>query len=128
VATPLATGGHDRTAGPGTHAQPEPVRPRPAAVVRLEGALALAHGRISRLLQAWWPRWLGWLPRPRAAVAACSSGSHSLHEGKRASDDTSRWAVHRAGLPEIKRSSVPASERGLYEGTQCSVAAQNRGR
>lgn len=35
--------------GTGAHAQTEPVRPRPTTVVGLEGALALAHGLLSRL-------------------------------------------------------------------------------
>src|SRR3954447_26617173 len=38
-----ATGGDDGAPRAGPHAQPEPVRARAAAVVRLEGALALAH-------------------------------------------------------------------------------------
>jgi hypothetical protein len=37
----------DGAAGPGPHPQPETMRARPAAVVRLKGALALAHGRLS---------------------------------------------------------------------------------
>jgi hypothetical protein len=43
-ATLAPTGRNDRAAGAGTHAQPEPVGPRTATVVRLERALALAHG------------------------------------------------------------------------------------
>ena len=35
---------HDGPAGPGAHPQPEPVHPRPTAVVGLEGPLALGHG------------------------------------------------------------------------------------
>ena len=42
AATPAAASGHDRAAGPSAHAQPESVLLRPAAVVRLKGALA--HG------------------------------------------------------------------------------------
>lgn len=52
LTTPAATSGHDRAAGPGAHAQPEPVGLGPLTIVRLIGALALAHGRFSRLLQA----------------------------------------------------------------------------
>ena len=44
LAAPAATSGHDGAAGASPHAQPEPVGTRAAAVVRLEGALALAHG------------------------------------------------------------------------------------
>lgn len=51
-AAPATARGHDGPAGASAHAQPEPVLPGTAAVVRLESALALAHGRISRLLQA----------------------------------------------------------------------------
>jgi hypothetical protein len=44
----LATAGRDdRAPRAGSHAQPEAVRTGPAAVVGLEGALALAHGRLS---------------------------------------------------------------------------------
>ena len=44
----LATAGRDDGApGAGAHPQPEAVRTGPAAVVGLEGALALAHGRLS---------------------------------------------------------------------------------
>jgi hypothetical protein len=39
-----APGRDDRTARAGAHAQPEPVGPRAATVVRLERALALTHG------------------------------------------------------------------------------------
>ena len=37
----------DGSAGPGTHAQTEPVTPRAPAVVRLVGALALGHGVLT---------------------------------------------------------------------------------
>ncbi|MDT7714889.1 MAG: hypothetical protein QOH09_881 [Pseudonocardiales bacterium] len=43
-ATLAAPGRQDRAPGAGTHAQPEPVGPRAATVVRLERTLALAHG------------------------------------------------------------------------------------
>jgi hypothetical protein len=61
------------------------VRARPAAVVRLEGALALAHGRLSRRRHGLGPgrrslkvlgRWCGARCR-RAAIAGlrwCSTG------------------------------------------------------
>lgn len=52
LTAPAAPGGHDGAAGPGVHPLPETMRPGPFAVVRLVGALALAHGRLSRLLQA----------------------------------------------------------------------------
>ena len=48
LAALAAASGEDGAPGPGAHPQPEAVRARPAAVVRLEGALALAHGRLSR--------------------------------------------------------------------------------
>ena len=48
LAALTAATGEDRAPGPGAHPQPETVRTRAAAVVRLEGALALAHGRLSR--------------------------------------------------------------------------------
>ena len=43
-ATLAAPRRHDRAPGAGTHAQPEPVGPRAATVIRLERTLALAHG------------------------------------------------------------------------------------
>ncbi len=43
-ATLATPGRQDRAPGAGTHAQPEPVGPRAATVVRLERTLALAHG------------------------------------------------------------------------------------
>jgi len=43
-ATLAAPGREDGSPGPGTHAQPEPVGPRAATVVRLERTLALGHG------------------------------------------------------------------------------------
>src|SRR5690242_9223463 len=43
LAALAATGGDDGATGTGAHPQPEPVLARTAAVVRLEGALALAH-------------------------------------------------------------------------------------
>jgi hypothetical protein len=43
LAALAAAGGDDGATGPRPHPQPEPVRLRAAAVVRLEGALALAH-------------------------------------------------------------------------------------
>jgi hypothetical protein len=47
LAALTAATGENRAPGPGAHPQPETVRTRPAAVVRLESALALAHGRLS---------------------------------------------------------------------------------
>ncbi len=47
LAALATTGRDDGAARAGTHAQPEAVRAGPAAVVGLEGALALAHGRLS---------------------------------------------------------------------------------
>lgn len=44
LATPI---GNDRAAGAGAHPQPEPVNTRTAAVVGLEGPLALGHGNLS---------------------------------------------------------------------------------
>jgi len=41
---PATACGDDGAAGTGTHAQPKPMGPRPATIVRLERALALAHG------------------------------------------------------------------------------------
>jgi hypothetical protein len=47
LAALATTGRDDRAPRAGSHAQPEAVRTGPAAVVGLEGALALAHGRLS---------------------------------------------------------------------------------
>jgi hypothetical protein len=44
AATLAASVRHDRSACPGAHPQPEPMYPRPAAVVGLKGPLALGHG------------------------------------------------------------------------------------
>jgi hypothetical protein len=44
AATLAAPRSHDGAPGPGPHAQPEPMSPRAATVVRLERALALGHG------------------------------------------------------------------------------------
>ncbi len=44
VAALTPTGGQNGPPCPRTHPQPEPVGPRASTVVRLEGALALAHG------------------------------------------------------------------------------------
>ena len=44
AATLAAPRGHDGAPGAGPHAQPEPMSPRAATVVRLERALALGHG------------------------------------------------------------------------------------
>lgn len=55
-ATLTAARGHDGPAGAGVHAHPETMLLRPTAVVRLVSALALAHGRISRLRLGRWPR------------------------------------------------------------------------
>jgi hypothetical protein len=44
AATLAASVRHDRSACPGAHPQPEPMHPRPAAVVGLKGPLALGHG------------------------------------------------------------------------------------
>jgi hypothetical protein len=43
LAALAAPRGNDGATGAGAHPQPEAVRARPTAVVRLEGALALAH-------------------------------------------------------------------------------------
>ena len=44
AATLAAPVRHDRSACPGAHPQPEPMHPRPTAVVGLKGPLALGHG------------------------------------------------------------------------------------
>lgn len=49
---------HDGASGPGAHPQPEAVHTCPTPIVRLEGPLALSHGRYSSL---------GLAPRPRHA-------------------------------------------------------------
>jgi len=58
-----APGRDDRTARAGAHAQPEPVGPRAATVVRLERALALTHGCHSPGAGCWV---LGWRLRGRS--------------------------------------------------------------
>ncbi|MDT5237665.1 MAG: hypothetical protein QOD36_3719 [Mycobacterium sp.] len=44
AATLAAPVRHDRSACPGAHPQPEPMHPRPTAIVGLKGPLALGHG------------------------------------------------------------------------------------
>lgn len=123
AATPATTRGHDRAAGPRTHAQPEPVLPRPAAVVRLKGALALGHGRLP-VTTARWPQGHDGsvrCPRPQAAAAAVPRPDPSRYEcafsatpsGALRPDisdsgpENVAWKSSAATCPLVKRGTLP---------------------
>ena len=129
AATPATTSGHDRAAGPSTHAQPEPVCPRPAAVVRLEGALALAHGRISPLLQAQWP--MSGQVSPSAGGVAANNRSVPDPTPARKNAYSRHRVVCRARR-QITGNQAQRHARscsgGPYESTVRAPVAQNRGR
>lgn len=71
--TPAPARCHDRPTGPGTHAEPEAVGPRPAAIVRLECALAHEWLRLKMGSGAWRPTLLRQRPRTRRTIVGMST-------------------------------------------------------
>jgi hypothetical protein len=118
LATTLAAPrGDDGTAGAGAHTQPEPVRLRPPAIVRLKGALA--HGRTPSL------EIVGPAPTPRAGWRAVpGTGEETLRPAADASPHTSfrgyGSASRRVKPPPVVRPRPAARRRGGCFPAKCA--------
>ena len=134
VATPATTRGHDGATRAGTHAQPEPVLAGASTVVRLEGALALAHGGSPRYFR---PVRSQACARPDGSVkmsppaeAVIVSSSPPKRRGESARGATG--PVHpRPVLDHLRENRARRRARscggGLHEATPSAPAAGHRG-
>ena len=116
AATPAPARGNDRAARARTHAQPEPVLAGTSTVVRLEGALALAHGGSPRYFRPVVDRLVlgpdGSVKMSPPAVAVAMSAAPLPRREESARGDRFSRTPRSVPCAKIKRGDIPARAAG----------------